>query len=154
MKIIFLDSSSLSALSEPISSPTVVAISLWANSHLAIGNRICVPEVIDYELRRELVRSGKTASVLELNALKSRFTYVPITTEAMLLAADLWAQSRSRGTPTGDPRRLDVDVILSAQALYAGQLLGPSPVEVIVATTNDKHLSQFLTADLWQNIEP
>jgi len=154
MKIIVLDSAPLSALSEPVSTPQVVAISLWASTHLVAGNRICIPEVTDYELRRELVRSGKTASIAELDALKIRFTYLPISTAAMLLAAELWAQSRNRGTPTGDPRRLDIDVILAAQALNAGGAIGITTAETIVATTNVKHLVQFLSADLWQNTKP
>ncbi len=68
----------------------------------------------------------------------------------MLLAADLWAVSRRRGTPTGDPKKLDVDVILAAQALT---LAVPSS-EVVVATANVGHLAQFLAADLWTNILP
>lgn len=154
MKIIFFDSSPLGVISDPASTPGVVAISLWANSHLAAGNRVYVPEVIDYELRRELIRSGKTASLIELDSLKSRLYYAPLTTEAMLLAANLWAQSRNRGRPTGDPKRLDIDVILAAQALTEKAALALPDVEAIVATTNAKHLSQFLTADLWQNILP
>src|SRR5206468_3145536 len=109
------DSAPLSEICDPVSSPRVVAVSLWATTQLAAGNRICVPEVIDYELRRELVRSGKKTSIHELDALKNRITYIPINTQAMILAADLWAQSRNLGTPTGDPKRLDIDVILSAQ---------------------------------------
>ncbi len=152
MKMIVLDSAPLSELSEPVSTPRVVAVSRWASAHLVAGNQICIPEVIDYELRRELIRSGKRASILELDALKTRFTYLPISTKVILMAADRWAQSRNRGTPTGDPRRLDIDVILSAHALTEAAVLGPT--ETIVATTNVKHLSQCLNADLWQNIEP
>ena len=152
MKIILLDSAPLSEICDPVPSPRVVAISLWASSQLAAGNQICVPEVIDYELRRELVRSGKKNSIQELDAIKNRFTYIPINTQAMILAADLWAQSRNLGSPTGDPRRLDIDVILSAQALVKGSELGLGPTEIVVATTNAKHLSQFLTAERWQNI--
>jgi predicted nucleic acid-binding protein len=110
--------------------------------------------VIDYELRRELIRSDKKTSIVELDALKRRFTYIPIRTEAILLAADLWAQSRNRGTPTGDPRRLDIDVILAAQALDYADAQGLAPAEVVIASTNTKHLSQFVSADLWQNIQP
>src|SRR5689334_1286760 len=124
MRIILLDSAPLSQMRDRKSMPSVIAISHWARSHLVAGNCVCIPEVIDYALRRELLRSGKKASIAELDALKARFHYVPISTDAMLLAADLWAQSRNRGTPTGDPKRLDIDAILSAQALNEGVVLG------------------------------
>jgi predicted nucleic acid-binding protein len=153
MKIIVLDSAPLSELSAPVSAPRVIAISQWASSHLIAGNRICVPEVIDYELRRELIRSGKTASIAELNAINNRFTYLPINTETMLLAADLWARSRNRGAPTGDPRRLDIDVILSAQAILAAAP-GVENAQTVIATTNVRHLTQFVAADLWKNLQP
>ena len=154
MKQVVLDSHPLSLLANPASTPTIVAISAWATSLLAAGNRVTVPEVIDYELRRELIRAGKTASIVELDSLKSRLYYLPITTEAMVLAADLWARARNAGTPTGDPKKLDIDVILAAQALTEGRSLGLSGPEVVVATTNVSHLSQFVTADLWTNIKP
>jgi predicted nucleic acid-binding protein len=154
MKVIFLDSSPLSVLSEPISTPSFMKISAWVNMHLAVGNRICIPEIVDYELRRELVRAGKIPSIAELDALKSQLDYIPLCTEAMIFAADLWAQSRNRGTPTGDPKRLDVDVILSAQAIDHGKRLGIAPADVIVATSNPKHLAQFIQADLWYDILP
>jgi predicted nucleic acid-binding protein len=132
----------------------VAAISAWALSLLRAGHHIYVPEVIDYELRRELIRAGKAASIVQLNAQKSLYRYSPITTEAMLLAAELWAQMRNNGTPTGDPKKLDIDVVLAAQALTEGRLLSVPPAQVIVATSNVTHLSRMVTADLWQNITP
>jgi predicted nucleic acid-binding protein len=121
---------------------------------LAAGHRIYVPEVIDYELRRELIRAGKLSSVRELDNQKSRYVYAPITTDAMLLAADLWARMRNSGTPTGDPKKIDIDVILAAQAQTEAQRLGISSTDVIVATSNVAHISRLATADLWQNIKP
>ena len=61
--------------------------------------------------------TGKTASIARLNGLQATFHYLPITTTAMLRAADLWADARRTGFSTGDPNKLDIDVILSAQAL-------------------------------------
>ena len=105
--------------------------------------------MIDYELRRELVRAGKTNGIAKLDSLKSVFNYLPITTPAMLRAADLWAYARRQGISTGDPKKLDIDVILCAQALT---MAVPAAV-VIVATSNVRHIARFVSADLWTNIK-
>src|SRR6185437_5183074 len=104
----------------------------WGRACLAAGHHIYIPEVIDYELRRELLRAGKTLSVARLDGLKATFRYLPITTEAMRLAAGLWAQSRRQGRPTGDPNKLDIDVILAAQAMTLAAPLS----DIIVAASN------------------
>jgi predicted nucleic acid-binding protein len=148
---ILLDSTPLGLLTKPIRNASVVAVSQWVASCLAAGHRIYVPEVIDYELRRELLRSGRSHSVTLLDNTKTRFRYLPITTATMLLAADLWAQSRNSGQPTGSPLKLDIDVILAAQALTAQIPVGD---DIIVATDNVGHLSRFVKADLWSNITP
>ena len=94
--------------------------------------------------------AGKTKGIAKLDGFKTTFRYLPITTQVMLRAADLWAHSRRSGLPTGDPKKLDIDVILSAQALT---LAVPS-ADIIVATTNVSHISRFVAADLWTNITP
>ncbi|MDQ2732769.1 MAG: hypothetical protein M3Y56_14010 [Armatimonadota bacterium] len=147
---ILLDSSPLSVLSLPVRSAGVGAIREWSRSCLAAGHHIYVPEVIDYVLRRELLRAGKAASIGRLNALKTSFRYLPLTTAALLRAAELWVISRRHGVPTGYPKKLDIDVILSAQALTL-----PTPSsDVIIATANVGHLARFAAADLWMNIIP
>ncbi len=147
---IVLDSSPLSLLSSPSGSTEVLAITRWSRALLVAGDRLYIPEVIDYELRRELLRANKTNGVAKLDGLKTLFSYLPITTEAILLAADLWAYSRRTGVPTGDPKKLDIDVILAAQAKT---LAAPSS-DVIVATSNVAHISRFVSADLWTHILP
>lgn len=147
---ILLDSAPLGLLCHPAKTAQVIAITQWGLSCLSAGHNIYVPEVIDYELRRELLRAGKTASLTELDGLKSLFVYLPLTTPAMLRAADLWASARNSGFSTGDPKKLDVDVILCAQALT----LSVPPADIIVATTNVSHISHFVSADLWTNIVP
>ena len=122
---ILLDSTPLGLLSTPVRG-MVVPIADWASACLAAGHEIYVPEVIDYELRRELLRAGKANSVRELDRLKSAFHFLPINSAAMLLAADLWATSRQSGVPASD---------------------------LMVATSNVGHLSRFVPADLWSNIK-
>ncbi len=119
---------------------------------IAQNVRVVLPEIIDYELRRELLRLNRQSSIALLDALKTGATdrYLPITTDVMLTAATLWAQTRQQGIPTADPKALDVDVILAAQALSLGLLAD----EFIVATSNPAHLARFVPADTWQNIKP
>ena len=150
MKHILLDSFLLGLLSIPARTAEAIAISEWATDCLSAGHKIYIPEVIDYELRRELLRAGKVRSVSKLDALKAVLRYLPITTPVMLRAADLWASSRKSGFPTGDPKKLDIDVILSAQALT----LPEPPSTIIVATSNVSHIARFAPADLWSNISP
>ena len=62
----------------------------------------------------------------------------------MLKAAELWAQARNSGLPTADPKALDCDVILAAQALEK---------DGIVATENVGHLSRFVDARDWRDLQ-
>lgn len=150
MKHILLASSPLGTLSIPAQTPEVIAITAWAADCDDAGHMLYVLEVIDYEIRRELLRAGKPAGLAKLDALKASLVYLPLTTDTMLLTADLWAQSRRRGQPTGDPKKLDIDVILAAQA----RLLPVPLSDLILATANVGHLSQFVPAALWTDIVP
>ncbi len=145
---ILLDSYPLGALSHP--KPPEVGIIRWAADCQAAGHKIYIPEVIDYELRRELLRADKTNSIKKLDGLKAILRFLPINSPAMLLASDLWATSRQSGLATGDPKKLVIDVILAAQALT----IGVPTSDLIIATSNVGHLSRFVSADLWINIKP
>lgn len=105
---------------------------------------------MDYEHRRALLRRDATRQIERLNGFKQVFGYEPLNTEVMLTAAELWADVRKRGLPTGTDRELDVDVILAAQA----RVLEASGDGVIVATTNPRHLSRMVDARIWREIEP
>lgn len=64
----------------------------------AAGVLVCVSEITDYEVRRELMRSGKTTSLARLDTLlENSLEYVPITTPTMREAAALWASARNAG---------------------------------------------------------
>ncbi len=68
----------------------------------------------------------------------------------MLKAAELWAQTRQAGKPTSHDENIDIDILLAAQVLTSEYLLS----DTIVATSNLRHLSLFVPADLWMNITP
>lgn len=110
---------------------------------------VVVPEIADYELRRELLQANLVLSVRRLDRLISRVTYQPLSTTIMRRAARLWAETRQRGRPTADPHALDADVILAAGA----QELVEAGHDVVVATDNARHLSLFVDARHWSDIE-
>ncbi len=110
------------------------------------GIRVIVPEIADYEVRRELLRANKTNGLQRLDGLTQLLEYLPLTTTAMREAARLWADVRQHGKPTAGAEALDGDVILAAQAMTFGA------TDIVIATTNVGHLSRFIAAELWQDI--
>ncbi len=150
--IVLLDSGPLGILSNPNSSPENLECRYWAEGLTDKRYTLIVPEIVDYELRRELLRADKQKGLRRLDTLKAKFQYLPLTTKTMLKAAELWAESRRAGKPTASPDALDGDVILAAQAyLIAEELEDRLPV--VVATTNMNHLERFTIAKKWQDIE-
>lgn len=147
--VLFLDSGPLGLITQPQRSHEVIAITDWLKDCLLAGARVLVPAIVYYEIKRELLRANKVVGIGRLdtfvNATPGR--YVPMTDDALRFAAELWARSRQEGRPTAEASALDIDVLLAAQALR----FGSSP---LVATTNPKHLSQFLQARPWADISP
>jgi predicted nucleic acid-binding protein len=151
-RTIFLDAGPLGLLTNPARSAQTVACLRWAVDMMTAGHRLLVPAIADYEVRRELERAGKTSGIAALDAWNSAYPgrYLLLTEAAMRLAAKLWAQARNTGIPTADPKSLDADVLIAAQALD----MGLPASDFIIATTNVGHLAQFVPADLWTNITP
>src|SRR5262249_6922793 len=115
--------------------------------------QICIPEIADYELRRKLLhlaqhphqaRKWAQEALKDLDLFVSR-NYIPITTETMRLAAELWAQTRISGRPRGTEEELDGDVILAAQAQQAGGQ---------IITVNDKHFRDIADVFDWRSFQP
>jgi hypothetical protein len=86
---------------------------------------VIVPEIADYEVRRELLWAKKMRGLARLDALVSHLEYLPLTTAAMREAADLWAQARQQGQPTASDKAIDADVILAARERQTSGLLCP-----------------------------
>jgi predicted nucleic acid-binding protein len=140
IKPVMLDSAPLGKIAHPRPNPEITK---WLMNLLSDDIEIIIPEISDYEVRRSLLLSDLVKSVARLDELKQTLTYLPITTQIMLKAAELWAEARKLGKPTADVHALDGDVILSAQALQ---------VNAVVATENVGHLSLFVTAINWKEI--
>ncbi len=147
-KVIILDSAPVGLITNPKATPVAVQCQEWFSTLFERGYEVILPEIIDYEIRRELLRANKLSGIRKLNQLKQEIIYLPITTEVMLKAAELWAQVRNQGKSTADNKALDSDVILASQSI----LVANYGHEVIIARSNNKHLSMFIDAREWQEI--
>jgi predicted nucleic acid-binding protein len=145
-KIVLLDSTPLGLLTARRGKTTTQECLRWLSKLRSEDVRIILPEITDYELRRELVRLRKTQAVARLDMLATTIEYLPLTTSAMRRAADLWATARQRGRPTAADDTIDGDMILCAQALELGE------PDYVIATTNVGHLGLFCRAETWTNI--
>ena len=148
-RIILLDSGPLGLITNPKASPENDACNQWVQARLRGGDSVHVPAIADYEVRRELLRAGKMKGIAKLDDLKAAIGYVPLTTEMLLKAAELWGEVRKIGKPTAPDVALDGDVILAAQAA----VLAATGRQIIIATTNVKHLELFADARLWKDID-
>jgi len=151
-RVIVLDTGPLGLLTNPKRTPEPRAIAHWALGIMAAGHRLLVPAIADYEVRRELERLGHKKSIAQIDAFNAARAdrYVPLTDSALRLAESCGRKQRNAGIPTADPKELDCDVLIAAQALT----LDVPSSELVIATTNVGHLSRFLTVDLWTNIAP
>lgn len=87
-KVIVLDTAPLSLLTNPkLPSLTLVAIP-WSVDLMAASHRLIVPAIADFELRRELERSGNARSIAALDAFEAtapdRYAKLPPGTAALL----------------------------------------------------------------------
>jgi hypothetical protein len=135
-------------ITNPKSSPENEACKNWLANLAYKGAAVVIPEIADYEVRRELVRAGKSQGLGRLDALKGMLTYAPITTPVMLKAAEFWATARKMGRQSADDASLDADMILVAQA----RALVNDRDETVIATTNVRHLGLFVSARVWRQI--
>jgi hypothetical protein len=93
-RFLFLDSGPLGLLTHPQRSAEVIAVSEWLSQCLLHGSRVIVPAIVYYELKRELLRAKKTASVGRLDA------FVAATAERYLPLSDgalVWRPNSGRG---------------------------------------------------------
>lgn len=134
-QVIVPDTNPLSQLAHPKINPN---IQKWLKS-LNKETVIKVAEVTDYEVRRELLRTGKQKSIDKLNKFNESVGLITINSAVMKKAAELWAWTRNRGKPTASNQSLDGDVILVSQAII--QLNNFE--QITIATTNIKHISLF-----------
>ena len=143
--LVVLDSGPLGLLCNPRGGLLNEEVRAWAITVEERGDELVVPEIADYEVRRELLRAGLDPSRHRLDALADDLRYQPLTTAQIQAAARLWADARNRGRPTAHDHALDGDVILAAQTRHLGD-------DAVVATTNATHLSRYVDARHWREI--
>ena len=100
--IVLLDAGPLGLVTNPRESLETRECTRWLASLAARGDQIRLPEIANYEVRRELLRAGKPRGIQRLDALKATVAYLPITTAVMLTAAEFWAEARRRGRLVGN----------------------------------------------------
>ena len=149
---VFLDTGPLGILTNPKRPPETVAALEWAVRMMLAGHRFIVPAIADCEVRRELERAGKRNGLAALDAWNAAYPsrYLPLSDAALRLGATLWARARQAGNATADPKELDADVLIAAQAISTGL----APADFVIATVNVGHLSLFASAKLWTKIKP
>jgi predicted nucleic acid-binding protein len=147
--IILLDSAPLGLATNPRATAAAQECSFWLERIVHGNHLVVIPEIVDYELRREFLRGRMTRALTTLEALALRLAFVPITTPVMRQAAEFWAVARQHGMATADDKALDGDMILAAQAIQIEQTRDQ---EVVIATTNVRHLTRFATARDWREI--
>ena len=139
---LILDSSPLSLLCYARQQRTeVIAINQWLQDRLAERTVVYLPEIADYEVRRELIRARKFGSIRRLDVLRQTLAYLPLDSDTMRRAAEMWAQVRNQGLPTARDEALDADVILAAQAEKVG---------AVIVTENARHLSRLRPVTSWR----
>jgi hypothetical protein len=84
--VVLLDAGPLGMISHPRARSEIVS---WLARLVSAGVEVLIPEIADYEVRRELLRAGRKKGVQRLDELKESLGFVPITSSAMLRAAEI-----------------------------------------------------------------
>ena len=138
-RLLLLDSNVLSKVVRPdLEENKPVSATI---KHLAADSRfeICVPEIIDYELRRKLLHLTQRPH----NPRKWAQEALVLLDRWVRLAAKIWAQTRAHGELRSSEGSLDVDAILAAQAAQTGGS---------IVTTNEKHFRNIADVFDWTSV--
>ncbi|KAF0228110.1 MAG: hypothetical protein FD167_4821 [bacterium] len=140
MTNIVLDAELLGMISNPKHSHENNLCLLWVLRLLSKKIKVCVSEIADYEVRRELLKTNRIKAIGRLDKIKKELFYLPLTTDVMSEAAKLWARTKQKESTNVS---LDCDVILAAQTTCCNGIL---------ATTHTNYFSKYTTAKLWKEI--
>lgn len=147
---ILLDSGPLWLLISPRQTHETRRCQDWLTAHLVAANLAVIPEIVDYEIRREALRANAVRALRRLDQLEEVMGYLALTTTSMRRAAEFWASARQQGIKTAEDAALDVDVILAGHAA----VLAEASRDAVIATTNPRHPAPFVPALLWDLVVP
>lgn len=77
-RVVLLDAGPLGLVTNPRRSTQSTACAQWLQAMVTDSIRVIIPEIADYEVRRELLRANKLQGVARLDALARRLEYLPI----------------------------------------------------------------------------
>ena len=104
MRLVVLDTGPLGLILTRGAGPAMTNAANGSTTWRPPAWRVFVPEIADYEVRRELLRVGATAGLRRLDQVKATLDYAALTTAVILRAAELWAAARRAGRPRPRPR--------------------------------------------------
>ncbi|MCY4634202.1 MAG: hypothetical protein OXG04_06795 [Acidobacteria bacterium] len=67
--VVALDAGPLGLVTNPTRSPESLACAQWLQALVAAGARVVLPEIADYEVRRELMRGRRQQGLRRLDAI-------------------------------------------------------------------------------------
>ena len=69
-RLILLDYGPLGMITNPKAKGIPLECQMWLRNLLQRGEQVAIPEISDYEVRRELIRAGLLQSLRRLNSFK------------------------------------------------------------------------------------
>src|SRR5438093_133862 len=106
-RVLFIDSGPLGYALTPTVNEQHLRCSQWVEALIVNGEQLAIAEIVDYECRRGWLRTDNYAALAKLDSVKAALIYVPITTVAMIQAAQFWAAARKGGYAGTTDQRLD-----------------------------------------------
>jgi predicted nucleic acid-binding protein len=148
--VVVLDSGPTGLLACPPKQTAADQCRAWLDARRLGGATIVLPAIVDFEVRRELIRINAVAPLRRLEVLCAGLPPVGTSPEAFRKAAEFWAEVRRVGKPTADPKALDADAIIAGMAATIGEPWD----HVTIATTNAGHFGRFpgIDAREWSSI--
>jgi predicted nucleic acid-binding protein len=149
-RIVLLDAGPLGLLVVPGEHGPGGEARRWVAELITSGVSVLLPDVVRYEVCRELKRRQATAKLARLKLAVQNIARAEHTIEAWDRAEDFWAMVRMNRLPTAPDDSLDGDCLLAGIAATVGS---PGD-EVVVATMNMAHLNRFpgIDAREWRNV--
>lgn len=147
-RIVLLDAGPVGLAVSPTAKADSPLCRAWLVGMEVAGVDVFIPTIVDYEVRRELIRVGATTKLRALDDLTARFGPLDVSASAYRRAAEFWATVRRAGRPTASDEALDVDTIIAG---VAATLAGAWDT-VTVATNNVGHFKRFpgIDAQVWK----